>query len=521
MASAFLLQQKIAAVILSMVIPLCLPQMLSAAELLNGRLELSGHVRQFLLIRAHIPRTQRSLHDTPVGVCLTSARLESLYRLHSTGTLSIKSFAALDCRYDSALSFDDQLNRSVPHRARKGYRMSRDDELLNEAYLDIAGRNWQLLLGKQIVVWGETDIVRTADVVNPLDLRYSLPGLDAWEDIKMGLWMIRALYRSRLPGRLLFEAVLIPGDFQPQLLPREGTHWGPSPADTSPLPGRCPGFGHWVLEKMLRDAPGRSFSDTAEWGVRIRGYTADIDWTLFYFDTLSDTATAIPYRTGLFATAYVKNVLGCLMAGDKSSLTFPGRRVYRYKRYRIIGGTAQLLIPRLRNSVWRLEWFYEIGRHYNRTVSGMITGLGFDDKERDSLGAAVSYNDRFHLPGITHRLFSDKKVEVSLTLYYEKIRDYDRRLAVDPSRGHRIGSSHSCMIVWNLIQPAYHQIWLLVFSGYYNTSGQYFLMPLISYAPGNHWRWEFGAAVFGHSSSRAQHPYHDRDSIICRVRFEW
>lgn len=91
---------------------------------------------------------------------------------------------------------DEQLKRAIPHRARKEYIATRDDDFLREAYLDVAGTSWHVRLGKQIVVWGETDIVRTADVVNPLDLRYSLPGIDTWEDIKDGLWMARFFYRS-------------------------------------------------------------------------------------------------------------------------------------------------------------------------------------------------------------------------------------------------------------------------------------------------------------------------------------
>ena len=105
------------------------------------------------------------------------------------------------------------------------------------------------MLGKQIIVWGETDIVRSADVVNPLDLRYAIPGIDFWEELKRGLWMFRGLYQSRLPGNLLFELIFIPGDFQNMLLPNEGTHWGISPAETSLNPGKIIGYGHWLLER--------------------------------------------------------------------------------------------------------------------------------------------------------------------------------------------------------------------------------------------------------------------------------
>jgi hypothetical protein len=49
----------------------------------------------------------------------------------------------------------------------------------------------------------------------------------------------------------------------------------------------------------------------------------------------------------------------------------------------------------------------------------------------------------------------------------------------------------------------------------------YFLLPMLSYGPGNHWRVETGAALFGDRSDRARHFYRDKDSMILRLRYEW
>ena len=37
-----------------------------------------------------------------------------------------------------------------------------------------------------------------------------------------------------------------------------------------------------------------------------------------------------------------------------------------YPRYSMIGGTAQTVIEVLGDSVWRLEWFYNMNEPYNR-----------------------------------------------------------------------------------------------------------------------------------------------------------
>ncbi len=488
--------------------------------LLNNSLEISGSLKQCALVRTHIRHSESSLHDSPVDAALTGVLVEALYRVKDDPGISVNVFAGLRWWYDGAVSADSRLKRSIPRRGRRHYVRARNSELLNELYVDIASERLQLLAGKQIVVWGETDIIRTADVINPLDLRYSLPGIDFWEEIKRGLWMVRLLYKTNLPGNLLAELLFIPGDFQYSRLPPEGTHFGPSPAETSLFPGQFPGYSHWMLEKMRRDAPGWSLNKNYEWGFRLRGALLNIDWTLFYFDTLSDTATADPAKSLRFAADYVREALRCRVTGAGTP-SFPGYRVFRYKRYRVIGGTAQTYIEQLNSSVWRLEWFYEFGQHFNRTAGGAYGIPAIDEVRRDAFGFGLNYSDRFVLPYVTHRWCSDKQLEVSLTLFYEKIVRFDGDISVDPSRGHRRGNSHSAAIIWNIVQPLSHQIWTVIFAGSYNPNGMYFLLPMLSYAPGNHWRFETGAALFGDRSARARHPYGDKDALILRVRYEW
>ena len=85
------------------------------------------------------------------------------------------------------------------------------DDVITELYTDYINGPWQVRTGKQIVIWGQLDMSRVADVVNPLDLRWGVPGVDTWEEVKQGLWMIRTFYQSQLPGNLLFEFILNPG----------------------------------------------------------------------------------------------------------------------------------------------------------------------------------------------------------------------------------------------------------------------------------------------------------------------
>ncbi len=499
----------------------CIPQRaFGRLVLFDGALELSGYAREYYLIRTHIPRTEQRFHISNLDLALSSFLVEGLYKISDTGVRTIDFFCGIRYWYEKAPVFDRRLRDGIPAQAYPDHLYPKAAEIINEAYVDIAQGPLRLLMGKQIVVWGETDIVRTADVVNPLDLRYSLPGIDTWDEIKRGLWMVRGFYRTTLPGDVLIEGIFVPGDFQYMQLPSEGTHWGISPVRTSLTPGKGFGFGHWYLEKMRRDAPGWNLRDYHEYGLRLRGYTLDIDWTLFYFNTRSDTPTQNPARSLPFALRYAAAAARGFLLRGRTAPHFPGYEVFRYKRYSVIGGTAQTLIEQLHGSVWRIEWFYEHGQHYNKSSGGQM-GIAYDEVKRNSFGAGLNYADKFTLPVITHRWCNDKQLEASITLYYEKIFHYHRDLVVDVSRGHRSGDSHAAMLIWNVVQPILHETWMFIFAGTYNPNGMYFLLPMMSYAPGNHWRLETGAALFGDRSERARHPYGDKDSIILRVRYEW
>ena len=59
------------------------------------------------------------------------------------------------------------------------------------------------------------------------------------------------------------------------------------------------------------------------------------------------------------------------------------------------------------------------------------------------------------------------------------------------------------------------EIWTLILAGYYNPNGLYFLFPMLSYAPGNHWRCELGLVVFGHVLLSLRNDSGKRPSAAC------
>ena len=329
-------------------------------------------------------------------------------------------------------------------------------------------------------------------------MRLGSPGVDAWEEIKLGLFMLRGTYQSQLPGNLLFEALYIPGDFRPARLPVEGTHYGPNPVDTNAFYPYMPyGVTTWLFEKARRDAPGWQLKNY-EYGLRVRGFVWDIDWTLLYYNGLYDApiARAAQLNSAFFSNYIFKGIVGSATQTPQIP-TYPSEKLYVYPRYSMIGGTAQTVIESLGDSVWRLEWFYNMNEPYNRGTDGDSSAI-YDRVKRDCFGMGLNWSDKFALGSFTHKYCDDKMMDVSLTFFYERVFNWDDDIIIAESgRGHRAGAAHSAEIAWNVQQFFLHQTFMFMFTGSYNPIGKYFMCPIIAYVPGNHWRFELGYPVYG------------------------
>ncbi len=108
----------------------------------------------------------------------------------AAGSLYTQS-AALRERIDGFDSFDQNFGEHELAWNRGG---SQDEWELKEAYVDIElldSRLW-LRLGKQNIVWGKTELFRTTDQFNPVDI--GLASLPSLEESRIALWSARAVY---------------------------------------------------------------------------------------------------------------------------------------------------------------------------------------------------------------------------------------------------------------------------------------------------------------------------------------
>ena len=151
--------------------------------LMDGKLILSGFVKNTTYYRLNGQDREfkkghggLSNHDTNFDFSNFSAYLEALYTVKEDQQSTFRIFGGFRTWYEMATSYDDSMSRSMYKDDRRQYQFPQKlDDVITELYTDYTSGPWQLRLGKQIVIWGQLDMSRVADVVNPLDLRWGVP----------------------------------------------------------------------------------------------------------------------------------------------------------------------------------------------------------------------------------------------------------------------------------------------------------------------------------------------------------
>jgi len=124
-------------------------------------------------------------------------------------TLTVIGRGVYDSIYDIGDAFSEKFTQQEKLKRKFEYK-------LREVYVDLALPPFALRLGRQQVTWGETDNFRALDVINPVDLRWHW-SREPWEDVRIPLWMVRAIYDIGKFGPFeesFIEGVWVPWDFQ-------------------------------------------------------------------------------------------------------------------------------------------------------------------------------------------------------------------------------------------------------------------------------------------------------------------
>ena len=152
-----------------------------------------------------------------------------------------------------------------------------------EAYLDLSRGPLFVRIGKQNVAWGETDIFRLLDGINPLDNTFGGP-FEALDDRRIPLWMLRGSYNLGRVGPVssfTVEGFWVPGSLDVRVGP-----WAPYGT-----PYAVPLDKASVYDILYINPPAKKM-ENSRWGARIQGMLgADMTVSAAYYRTFLDSPT--------------------------------------------------------------------------------------------------------------------------------------------------------------------------------------------------------------------------------------
>lgn len=117
-------------------------------------------------------------------------------------------------RFDPVYMVRDKYDDMYPHRIKNQHKSFAFPENgfremnLDVDFGDVFGHRLSMKLGKQQIVWGESDLFRSIDIVNPLRIDQSGFVGEAFEDFRSPIWAIKFLYDLGNIGSLISNAGL-------------------------------------------------------------------------------------------------------------------------------------------------------------------------------------------------------------------------------------------------------------------------------------------------------------------------
>ena len=152
-----------------------------------------------------------------------------------------------------------------------------------EFYVDVSRGPVFLRIGRQNLAWGETDVFRLLDSINPLDNTFGGVFEDL-DDRRIPLWMLRGSYSFGIVGpldSLTIEGFWVPGNWDAHVSPVApyGTAYSP-PLPLLPPPAQ---------QRFVY--PSKVMSNS-RWGVRLMGMLFGANFSLAHYKTFLDLPSA-------------------------------------------------------------------------------------------------------------------------------------------------------------------------------------------------------------------------------------
>ncbi len=378
--------------------------------------------------------------------------------------------------YDGAFDLDHS-TPEVPREDINNHLLLREIHLHTSVDDFLAGK-LDFSIGKQQVVWGESDAIRLTDVVNPLDITWRYTFTE-WEDIRIPLWLLRMIYSPYVPVGPIqdfnVELVYIPFQYESLKSAPPGHNWA-IPTPPSPIPVRI--VDHKPSADQLRNG---------EIGMRVQGKIGGWDMSLYDFYTRDDNPI------GTFK-GFTLRPLAINVALD-------------YKQLNIIGFTFNKEATPI-DSIIRGEFSYTLGQPYSDVSEPDMV------EEKDTFQLMLGL-DR---PTMCRWLNPNHSFFISAQFFDRIIMNYDDDLVSGWGR-----TLHRHMMVTSLlINTAYrYETIKPQILGVWCYDGNGFVQPKVEYVYGDWWTFTVGA-TFIRGSDPLEPPwgwYDKNDEVFFMVKF--
>jgi hypothetical protein len=286
------------------------------------------------------------------------------------------------------------------------------ENVLREAYVDfkLAKLPVSFRLGRQQVIWGESDQFRLMDIWNPLDVSWHLQQ-ESWDNIRIPLWLGKGLWDMGDVGPIsnsFLEVVYNPFDFQPnqklKFLPSPWAAFLPDPLRNGQVQ-HAVGDTYYATRFNLHGTNyfggdfKRNPQDASEVGLRFHGVTPQgLEFTTNYlYARARAVGAANPLGVQITSVRQGSGRGGTVLNADGTNSTFvfaDGTVVkklfyadvdatVKYPYNHIFGLTANYFEGDYTASVFRLETAYAMGEPYQTVEPDKLAPgapLGFDKR---------------------------------------------------------------------------------------------------------------------------------------------
>lgn len=495
--------------------------------------EAHGYLRQYISINLENPYLgdPNTFGSDPDPARFTSTKRKGNYRYDFS---MLRTVGKLDLFKDlgsSQLFISGRASREYETNYLKDLQEVMDDhvrlysnrskssvDLMDDVYNQVELREmwWQtdirptttLKLGKQQVVWGETDFFQSLDVVHGYDFRWRsfLEGEN--EELRKGLWMVNFMERfDSVDGQL--QLIYIPGRVnravdQTTSYDLEGGRWANNPNkgitfDTAVFGADVP-YAYNHKSGTL---------DDDDFGIRWSGLAGDWGYSLAWFQGNSRAAVINPNPGRNGDGANGDKFLGAYK-GEFSSNPFnatglPGADgqiagELIFPRINVFGVTANRYIEGI-DSVFSTELSYIPDSPYNVGVAaGEAGGCGFFPgfcgiKEKDVVKTMFRLDKQVNLQSLIR---TSRPSFLSVQLFDTWITDYKKSDGLVNVAGFSGPAKEHTTLLTGILAMNYanDRINPTLALGGDLTHGGGFVIPSVEYVLGDHWRFKAEADIF-------------------------